>query len=175
MDQRKIGMFLKQLRREKQVTQEQLAEMLGVSNRSVSRWENGVNMPDFDLVIELADYYDVGIEEILDGERKIKMDNNQKEKATLLKVSDYENSEKKRFSGRIFWLFIAAILAFSVYIALDVMGLASAEGYEQIASFALGLVFGTLLVGALYTSRYMTKIQAFKRRLLAKIRNFGRE
>ncbi len=54
MDQKKIGAFLKKLRAEKQLTQEQLAEILGVTNRSISRWENGVNMPDFDLVIEIA-------------------------------------------------------------------------------------------------------------------------
>ena len=73
MNQKKTGMFLKELRKEKQLTQEQLAEILGVTNRSVSRWENGVNMPDLDLVIEIANYYGVGIEEILDGERKSKI------------------------------------------------------------------------------------------------------
>lgn len=43
MDQKKIGTFLKELRREKQLTQEALAEILGVTNRSISRWENGVS------------------------------------------------------------------------------------------------------------------------------------
>ncbi|MEZ3421970.1 MAG: helix-turn-helix transcriptional regulator [Eubacterium sp.] len=43
MDQKKIGLFIKQLRKEKGLTQEQFAEKLGVSNRSVSRWENGVS------------------------------------------------------------------------------------------------------------------------------------
>lgn len=54
MDQQKTGLFLKKLRHEKSVTQMELAERLGVSNRSVSRWENGTTMPDFDLLIELA-------------------------------------------------------------------------------------------------------------------------
>lgn len=43
----------------------ELAEILGVSNRSISRWENGTTMPDFDLLIELARYYDVEVGEIL--------------------------------------------------------------------------------------------------------------
>ena len=51
MDQIKIGQFLKRLRTEKSLTQEKLAELIGVSNRSVSRWENGNTMPDFDLLI----------------------------------------------------------------------------------------------------------------------------
>ena len=59
MDQQKIGQFLRQCRKEKGITQEQLAEMLGVTNRSVSRWENGSNLPDLDILIEMADYYDV--------------------------------------------------------------------------------------------------------------------
>ena len=70
MDQKKIGGFLKQLRKEKGITQQNLAEVLGVSGRTVSRWETGFNMPDLDLLIEIADYYDVEIREILDGERK---------------------------------------------------------------------------------------------------------
>lgn len=46
MNQQKIGMFMKSLRKEKGLTQEQLAEVFNVSNRTVSRWENGNNMPD---------------------------------------------------------------------------------------------------------------------------------
>ncbi len=133
MDQKRIGVFLKELRKEKQLTQEQLAEMLGVTNRSVSRWENGVNMPDFDLVIEIANYYDVSIEEILDGERKKEMTDKETEQA-LLKVADYESSEKQRFSRRLCGLFLAAILAFILYSVLYFTGLDRQGGYEQIAS-----------------------------------------
>lgn len=67
-------------------------------------------------------------------------------------------SEKQRYSRRICRLFIAAIAAFMLYSVLDFTGLSSKDVYEQISSFALGIVFGTLLVGALYTSRYMSKI-----------------
>lgn len=95
MDQKKIGLFLKTLRTEQRLTQELLAEKLGVSNRTVSRWENGVNMPDFDFIIEMANMYQVSIEEILDGERKpIMID--KKQEASLLKVADYENAEKTK-------------------------------------------------------------------------------
>lgn len=167
MDQKKIGIFLKELRKEKQLTQEQLAEMLGVTNRSISRWENGVNMPDFDLVIEIANYYDVSIEEILDGERKNDMIDKKTEQM-LLKVADYESNEKQRFSRRICGLFVVAIFAFILYGILNFTGLDIKNGYEQIATYAMGIVFGALLVGALYTSGYMAKIQAFKKRVLHK-------
>ena len=70
MDQMKIGMFFKELRKEKGLTQEQLAERLRVSRRTVSRWETGSNMPDLDILIEMSDYYEVELRELLDGERK---------------------------------------------------------------------------------------------------------
>ena len=53
MDQQKIGEFLKELRKEKGITQEQLADKLFVSRRTVSRWETGSNMPDLDVLVEL--------------------------------------------------------------------------------------------------------------------------
>ena len=78
MDQMKIGELLRKLRNEKHLSQEQLAEKLNVSSRSVSRWENGNTMPDISLIIELADFYDIDIRELLNGERKSeKMDKEQ--------------------------------------------------------------------------------------------------
>ena len=55
MDQVKIGNFLKKLRKEKGITQEQLAEILNVSGRTVSRWETGNNMPDISILVDIAD------------------------------------------------------------------------------------------------------------------------
>ena len=70
MDLNKIGKFLQELRKEKGLTQEQLAEQMGVARRTVSRWETGSNMPDLDILVELSDLYEVDLREILSGERK---------------------------------------------------------------------------------------------------------
>lgn len=83
MDQQKIGIFLKELRNEKKLTQEQLAEKLGVSRRTVSRWETGSNMPDLDILVEMADYYDVDLRELFDGERRSGKMNKEVEGVTL--------------------------------------------------------------------------------------------
>ena len=61
MDQKQIGSFLKELRKERKLTQEQLAEKLNVSGRTVSRWETGNNMPDISLLLEISELYDVSI------------------------------------------------------------------------------------------------------------------
>ncbi len=56
MDQQKAGRFLKELRHEKEMTQEQLAQVFNVSSRTISRWENGTNLPDISLLVEIADF-----------------------------------------------------------------------------------------------------------------------
>ncbi len=61
MDLQKIGTFLKDLRKEKGLTQEQLAETLNVSRRTVSRWETGSNMPDLDLLMDIAEQHEVNL------------------------------------------------------------------------------------------------------------------
>ncbi len=95
MDMKKTGSFLKTLRKEKGLTQEQLAEKLGVAGRTVSRWETATNMPDLSILIQLAEFYDIEVGEILDGERKNKaMDKEIKE--TLNKIADYSKDEKQK-------------------------------------------------------------------------------
>ena len=94
IDQIKIGGFLRELRKKKELTQEQLAEKFGVSSRSVSRWENGNTMPELGILVELADYYEVDIKEIIDGERKSEIMKTE-EKETMQKVADYAEAEKK--------------------------------------------------------------------------------
>lgn len=69
MDTKKIGMFLKQLRNENGMTQEQLGEKIGVSNKTISRWETGKYMPPVDCLNMLSDIYNISINEILGGER----------------------------------------------------------------------------------------------------------
>ncbi|MDD2958016.1 MAG: helix-turn-helix domain-containing protein [Lachnospiraceae bacterium] len=95
IDTRKIGAFLKTLRKGKGLTQEQLAEMLLVSGRTVSRWETGTNMPDLSVLVQMAEFYNVDIKEIMNGERKGEiMDKEWKE--TLSKVADYSKLEKEK-------------------------------------------------------------------------------
>lgn len=69
MDQIRIGTFLAELRREKGLTQEQLGEKLGVTNKTVSRWENGNYMPDLSMLQTLAETLGVSVSELLLGER----------------------------------------------------------------------------------------------------------
>ncbi len=92
MNQEKIGKFLKELRKQKGLTQEHVAEKLNVSNRTISRWENRNNMLGLDILIEISDFYEVDLREILNGERKSEnMDIEIKE--TVLRAVNYTNTE----------------------------------------------------------------------------------
>lgn len=119
MDTKKIGIFLKELRKEKGLTQEQLAEKLLVSGRTVSRWETGLNMPDLSILIRISELYDVEIKEILDGERKSEIMNLEL-KDTLSKVADYNKLEKKKVerAGNIAFGFTFFVCVIAIIIQL---------------------------------------------------------
>ena len=167
MDQIKIGKYLQELRKEKGLTQEQLAEHVGVARRTISRWETGSSMPDLDILLELSDFYDVDLRELLSGERRSEqMDKELKE--TVLQVADYSNDEKERLLRRMHWLFIAGLIGFITFLVITAAGLSNTSPYEGIGSFGLGIAFGMIILGVIFTSRYAARIREFKRRLLGR-------
>ena len=68
MNQTAIGSYIAKKRREKNLTQEQLAEKLGVSNKTISKWENGKCMPDYSIIEQLCKELSVTLSELMDGE-----------------------------------------------------------------------------------------------------------
>ena len=74
MDQIKIGKFIAALRKEKGLTQEQLGEKLGVTNKTISRWENGNYTPDVEMLALLSKEFGVSINELISGERLLAED-----------------------------------------------------------------------------------------------------
>ena len=151
MNQQKTGEFLKHLRKEKEMTQEQLAEQFFVSTRTVSRWESGSNMPDLAVLIELADFYDVDIREIIDGERK--SDNMDKEtKDTLKKVASYAQEEKEKVKKRITTLACycaIAMLLCSLLFGRETKGYLNGIISAHICSLIMTIV---LILGAIFTT-----------------------
>ena len=160
MKQEKVGSFLKELRKEKNITQEQLAEQLNVSGRTVSRWETGSNMPDISIQVDLAEFYNVSISEIIDGERKSeKM--NKEVKETALKISDYAEVINQKIKMKFFWLTIIALIGMIAFVVIEASGLDTPGSlYERAASVALGFGFGVLIVIAMYLSGVFGKIKA---------------
>ena len=165
MNQEKIGTFLKELRREKNMTQEQLSEKLNVNNRTISRWENARTMPDFDMMIELAKLYDVSIEELLNGERIADMMDKQTEE-TLYHIADYTNAEKERLLKNQHFFAWVGVIAWIIFLTLQFLGLADEGITEDIASFAAGIAFAMSILAVIYSSRHISKIQEMQKRIL---------
>ena len=159
MDQQKIGSFLKSLRKEKGITQEKLAEELGVSGRTVSRWETGNNMPDISVLIEISEFYDVSIPEIVEGERKSEnMDDESKKVAESL--SDYADADKTKTIKEIRQLSLVGVAALAIYFIIDVSGYAGAYDIaDRISAYCLTLVFVTTILIPLFTTGIIKRIQ----------------
>ena len=159
MDQIKIGEFLKKLRKEKGLTQEQLAEQFNISRRSVSRWETGKNMPDISLLVEIAEFYDTSIPEIINGERKSeKMNEEVKEVAETM--SNYAGAEKESIVKNIRGLSLIGLLALMVYFLLDVTGVFENNHlFEYLYVYSEAMIYVTVLLIPLYTTGLLGKIQ----------------
>ena len=167
MDQQKIGAFLKELRKEKNITQEELAEKMLVSRRTVSRWETGTNMPDLDILIDISEFYDVDLREILDGGRRNEqMDKEMKE--TVLKVADFSNEEKGKVMKRMHILFITALVLMTVLLITFFTNLFAGPVMDFIQGIALGVGYGMIVIGVIITSRYARQIRELKLRILHK-------
>jgi transcriptional regulator with XRE-family HTH domain len=159
MDQIKVGAFLKDLRKEKGITQEQLAEELGVSGRTISRWETGKNMPDISLLVEIAEFFDVSIPEIIKGERKSEnMKNETKEVAETM--SDYAKAEKEQLIKSFRNMSIIGLIALLVYMVLRETGVYDRNIFLQyMYGISESLIYVTVLMFPLYTTGLLSKIR----------------
>lgn len=150
MDQIRIGEFLKELRKEKGLTQEQLAEKFNVSRRSVSRWETGSNLPDLSILVELAEFYDVDIKEIIDGARKSEM-MNEEVKEVAFKMADYAVEQKSRFLIWIRRISLVGVVLMAVILGLQTFNYEAGTGTFLCYVFSV-LAFVVMVILSLYTN-----------------------
>ena len=109
MNQEKIGLFIAKCRREKNMTQEDLAEKLGVSNKSISRWENGKTMMDISLFEPLCNELDISIIELLNGER---INDKKKDKLYTKTLINYTNKVGSRNKQVLFIMSLMPMLLY---------------------------------------------------------------
>ncbi len=149
MDQIKIGKFIGTLRKEKGLTQEQLGEKLGVTNKTISRWENGNYMPDVEMLSLLSKEFDVSINELISGERLLSEDFREAADSNLvtaLNNSTFTLKEKIAFFKKK-WLhehIAAIILCVAAWIGLIIWLALKLRGNDSYA--LLGAVGGLLAV-----------------------------
>ena len=95
MNQEKIGKFIALMRKEQNLTQRQLAEMLGITDKSISKWETGRSMPDNALLLELCSILKISVNELLSGERLAQEDYDGRAEENILYLMEKQEKQKK--------------------------------------------------------------------------------
>lgn len=143
MDQKKIGEFLRELRKEKGMTQEQVAEHFNIAGRTVSRWETGSNMPDIGIISEIAEFYEVDIREIINGERDAAPVVQEDVVEKVIEYADTENEQLAQHVTRYSIIGLIAVLGFVLVAKYGVIGSGIvASLVESVAMFFILLGFG---------------------------------
>ncbi len=118
MDQIKIGKFIAECRKKKNLTQAQLAEKLSITDRAVSKWETGNAMPDSDVMLELCEILEISVNELLSGE---KIDLEQKSEqldGLILQMAQNEERYHKRLRHSACVIFTTSLVALICLISL---------------------------------------------------------
>ena len=136
MDTKKIGAFIAMNRKKKGYTQEQLAEKLGVTNKTISRWENGHYMPDLSLLEPLSKELDITLNELLAGKEIVKEEAMEYSEQNLIQTIDYTDKKIKDEHKKIS-LFIIGLGIFTSLCAFTVFPSESSWGsiYSMIGLF----------------------------------------
>lgn len=122
MNQEKIGKFISKCRKEKGLTQFQLAEKLGITDKAVSKWETGKGLPDSSIMIDLCNLLDINVNELLSGERLTEENFKEKANENFVDITKAADKNKKRIKLIIILIGVAIIckLLFGVYQTIEV-------------------------------------------------------
>ena len=148
MDQIAIGKFIFKKRKERNLTQEQLAERLGVSNKTISKWETGKCMPDYSIIRPLCQELNITLAELLDGgedEKSIHPYDHQRILKMMKEARDLKN-KKFMLIGIVVSLSGIVFLIFSQFIG-------GTDMQEILSGFAFGISFPLMLLGMILIIR----------------------
>ena len=158
MNQIKIGRFIAECRKNVSLTQMQLAEKLGITDKAISKWERGLSLPDTAIMLELCDILGISVNELLNGEKISMENNNQKNEQLLLEMA--KELEKK---NKTIWVSMWAIMIVSMT-ALFAGILAAAflmpEGVWQLVTILIICV--VFLIPCFYALKLEISVGAYK-------------
>ena len=143
MDQVKIGKFIAECRKHKNMTQAELAEKLNITDRAISKWETGKGMPDSSIMLELCSKLDISVNELLSGE-VIKMDNyNEKAEELLLEMKKQKEEADKRLLTME--IVIGALSSFILLVLVFVASFIEMKSWIRILLISFGFI--TFIIG----------------------------
>ena len=158
MDQLKIGKFIAECRKQKQLTQLQLADKLGITDKAISKWERGIAMPDTSIMLELCDILCISVNELLNGEM-INMENsNEKNEQLLLDMAKELETKNKTIWSSMWAIMIVSmtVLIAGIFIAAFLIP----EGIWQLVTIiGICIVF---LIPCFYALKLEVSVGAYK-------------
>ena len=158
MDQIKIGKFIANCRKKANLTQMQLAEKLGITDKAISKWERGIAMPDTSIMLELCDILCISVNELLSGE-KIDMENNNQKNEQLLLDMAKELEKKNKTIWNAMWA-IMIVSFIGLLGGLAIVAFFMAEGpWMLVAILTLCVVF---LIPCFYALKLEISVGAYK-------------
>ena len=159
MDQIKIGKFIAQCRKERGLTQLQLADKLGITDRAVSKWETGKSMPDVAIITELCQELDITVNDLLCGEKVSSEQYSQKIEAQLLElVGEKEASDKRTMRLNTLIFLLSGFLLLASQTILQLMGEESPLVLDVLFFAVIGFEYYLLFV-VLRNQRTVGKFQ----------------
>ena len=120
MDLIKIGKFITDCRKKKNLTQEQLAEKLYITDRAVSKWERGLSLPDADKMFDICDILDININELLIGEKIDMKEYAKKNEELLLELAKQDELKNKKLMASMWTILITSVIFYIGIILLAV-------------------------------------------------------
>ena len=158
MNQIKIGKFIAECRKQKKLTQMQLSEKLGITDKAISKWERGIAMPDSSLMLELCDILSISVNELLSGEKIIMENNNQKNEQLLLDMAK-EIEHKNTTIWTAMWTILTVCLI-GLLAGCAVVAFTIPEGVWQfVIIIAICIVF---LIPCFYALKLEVSVGAYK-------------
>lgn len=148
MNQEKIGKFISECRKNKKMTQEELAEKLNVTDRAISHWENGRRLPDYSIVKELCEQLEISINEFFAGKKVSENDYKNVADENMTNMVNKLNQEKKIFEKKMIILLIATTL-----LTMLILFLLPLNNFKDICVFimviALAVISNTINIVAM--------------------------
>ena len=158
MDQIKIGRFIAACRKRANLTQLQLADRLGITDKAVSKWERGITMPDTSIMLELCDILGISVNELLSGE-KIDMENNNQKTEQLLLDMAKELEKKNKTIWTSMWVIMIASMT-ALFAGIFVAAFLIPEGIWQLITILGSCV--VFLIPCFYALKLEVSVGAYK-------------
>ncbi len=138
MDQVKIGKFIAECRKAQNLTQMQLAEKLGITDRAVSKWENGKAMPDSSIMLSLCSLLKITVNDLLSGEVVVMENyNNEMENKLIELVKEKQQADKRLLSLEIF---IGVLFSVVMFVLIMVAGLVQMADWLRVLLILIGFI-----------------------------------